>query len=116
MPRRARAEPRRRTERLMTEIFSMFASVLPSCYTNGTANPPLLRRGFSFQIEAAWSNPRSGNPFFDDFGMSKDGSVVVVLPDGTKQYFPFLRMGQVNLSEIMKNAQDGPVIMTDLDE
>jgi len=55
-----------------------------------------------FQIEADWSDPGKGNPFYNDFGVFKDGSVVVVFPDGTAQNFKFIELHRVDIAGILK--------------
>jgi len=45
-----------------------------------------------FKIEVEWSEPSRGNPFYADFGMSKDGAIYVVFPDGKIEKFEFREM------------------------
>ncbi len=48
-----------------------------------------------FEIKVDWNNQRLGNPFYDDFGMHKDGFVVVMFPNGEIASFTHLQMAEL---------------------
>lgn len=47
---------------------------------------PSLKNTDYYRYDAEWGNP-SVAPFYQDFGLSKDGTVVVVLPNGGKRCY-----------------------------
>jgi hypothetical protein len=47
---------------------------------------PLFKETDYYRYDAEWGNP-SVAPFYHDFGLSKDGTIVVVLPNGGKRCF-----------------------------
>lgn len=66
-----------------------------------------------YQIEADWIDPSKGNPFYNDFGVRKDGCLVVVLPDGRTQKFDFRDFSRARLISFLEERPINDVNLHD---
>jgi hypothetical protein len=64
--------------------------------------PPFENADY-YRYDAEWGNP-SVAPFYHEFGLSKDGTVVVVLPNGDKRCFS---LSSFSRSDVLGYIEEG---------
>ena len=102
------------TQRLETTIASERCAIIyigfPFSIVTSNSFAKILGLPFEdtdyYRFDADWSN-RSDSPFYSDFGVPKDGSIVVQLPNGSKRIFKAsssLREDVLKFMESRKNV------------
>lgn len=64
---------------------------------------PSLKNADYYRYDAEWGNP-SVAPFYQEFGLSKDGTVVVVLPNGGKRCYS---LPSISRSDVLRYIEEG---------